>query len=494
MKVRNIVLLLFLAVAMVVDGQVTYNPNVESRNNSCNIESVTLTETNTIVKIRVPKYYAKKASISSATVLVPIGGWPISSARKANLDARAYPDIMAAMSSAGYLIRGLGEDKLDRVYRIAKGFDSFCFTMYFDRLPPGAEKVYIRELKTNGWEWFGVRINNPYPAVEKLDYDEVTLKAEIDRQDDDVVGVYQCVGKTDRRYTLGCIRTDSVYKMVYLDSKPSLSQWKVGEVKAVLHPTAVSTMLTADWRMDNKTVESGYAVLGRAMMEMVVGGNKDMYIKIYPTTSRGTSSGTGFLLSKDGYVITNSHVVEGAKSIEISGIGEDVDEKYMAKVVVDDKQNDLVILKIMDVSFTALENIPYAFKFAMADVGESCFVLGYPMPGPMGTEIKLTNGIVSSKTGFEGSVAQYQISAPVQPGNSGGPLFDSEGNVIGVIEAKLMGAENVGYAIKASYIKQLIELLPESIDVPSAAQMKGKPLPQQAELAAKAICRIMVKH
>lgn len=75
----------------------------------------------------------------------------------------------------------------------------------------------------------------------------------------------------------------------------------------------------------------------------------------------------------------------------------------------------------------------------------------------MGDEIKLTTGVVSAKSGFEGDVSLYQISAPIQPGNSGGPVFDGKGNLIGIICAHHRGAENVSYAIKASYLRNLIE-------------------------------------
>ncbi len=81
----------------------------------------------------------------------------------------------------------------------------------------------------------------------------------------------------------------------------------------------------------------------------------------------------------------------------------------------------------------------------------------------MGDEIKLTNGIISSKTGFQGDISTYQISAPAQPGNSGGPLFDYFGNIIGVVNAKHNDADNVTYAIKATYLKNLIDLLPAKI-------------------------------
>nr|WP_277266111.1 trypsin-like peptidase domain-containing protein [Prevotella corporis] len=79
---------------------------------------------------------------------------------------------------------------------------------------------------------------------------------------------------------------------------------------------------------------------------------------------------------------------------------------------------------------------------------EDIFVLGYPLVQTMGEDVKLTTDVISSKTGFQGDVSQYQISAAIQPRNSGGPLFDSRGNLIGIVPAKHKGTENVGYAIK----------------------------------------------
>ena len=167
-------------------------------------------------------------------------------------------------------------------------------------------------------------------------------------------------------------------------------------------------------------------------------------------------TGTGFAL-KDGYIVTNYHVIEDAINITIQGVKGDFANKLTAQVVASDKYNDIAILKINDSRFTGFGTIPYLVKTSISDVAEDVFVLGYPMTTTMGDEIKYTTGVISSKTGFQGDVSQYQISAPVQPGNSGGPLFDSKGNVIGIVSAKHTGAENVGYAIKTSYLKNLIE-------------------------------------
>lgn len=145
-------------------------------------------------------------------------------------------------------------------------------------------------------------------------------------------------------------------------------------------------------------------------------------------------SGTAFAL-KDGYIVTNYHVVDRAKSIVVFGVKGQANNGYNAEVFASDKNNDLAIIKIVDNGFNGFGHIPYSINTRMLDVGEDVWVLGYPLTKYLGNEVKLTNGIVSSKSGYRGDVSTYQISAPVQPGNSGGPLFDSKGNVVGIVNA-----------------------------------------------------------
>lgn len=177
-------------------------------------------------------------------------------------------------------------------------------------------------------------------------------------------------------------------------------------------------------------------------------------------------SGTGFALN-DGYIVTNYHVIDGAKSISIQGVKGNFDTHYAVTIVGCDKNNDLALLKISDSNFTGFGPIPYAISNTTSEVGEDVFVLGYPLTSTMGDEIKLTTGIISSRTGFQGDVALYQISAPIQPGNSGGPLFDKKGNVIGIVSAKHSGAENVGYAIKTMYLRNLVESCANASIIPT---------------------------
>lgn len=179
-------------------------------------------------------------------------------------------------------------------------------------------------------------------------------------------------------------------------------------------------------------------------------------------------SGTGWAIG-NGYVVTNSHVAENARMISIKGINGDMNNGYKAEVVATDKVNDIAVLRVIDSRFGRFGTIPYSVSSRMADVGEDVFVLGYPLTQALGNEIKLTNGIISSRTGYQGDVACYQMSAPIQPGNSGGPMFDNKGNVIGIVVAGVPGAENVGYAIKISYLNILIESAGLNIKYPASS-------------------------
>lgn len=195
------------------------------------------------------------------------------------------------------------------------------------------------------------------------------------------------------------------------------------------------------------------------------------FVRDYPYSSeiekfqQAEWTGTGFAIA-DGYIATNYHVTSGAKEIRIRGINGDIDTSYKAAVVAFDKEHDLSIIRIVDKRFKSLGNIPYSIGKSTVDVGEDVFVLGYPMVSSMGTEIKLTEGTISSSSGYHGNNTMFQISAAVQPGNSGGPLFNERGIVIGVVCGKHTNAENANYAIKISYLYSLINSSKLDIELP----------------------------
>lgn len=273
--------------------------------------------------------------------------------------------------------------------------------------------------------------------------------------------------------------------VIYLSG--SKSDWEEGELKGLLEPTSTQNLykghISNKYHRDQPVMvlfENGLISISTNDEEFV------SYVKMYPQSNDRVDnkierwSGTGFALN-NGYIITNYHVIDNAKTIIIHGINGDFNNTYSATVVGIDKNNDLALLKISDSSFNGFGSIPYSISSTTSEVGEDVYVLGYPLTTTMGDEIKLTTGIISSKTGFHGDVSQYQISAPIQPGNSGGPLFDKKGNIIGIVSAKHEGAENVGYAIKTLYLRNLVDSYASVSILPAKNTVFAQPLPEKVK-------------
>jgi serine protease Do len=167
------------------------------------------------------------------------------------------------------------------------------------------------------------------------------------------------------------------------------------------------------------------------------------------------ASGTGFALTADGLIATNSHVVQGADSVFVQNVD---GKSFKAEVLY--TENDITILKIIDTSFTGLGPIPYTFKRGESDLAENISTFGYPSGKPV-----YHNGVINAASGLNGDSIHYQVSVPINFGNSGGPLWDSKGNIIGITDAKQGRAEGDHYAIKAKYLLDAIRNIPaDSLD------------------------------
>jgi Trypsin-like serine proteases, typically periplasmic, contain C-terminal PDZ domain len=163
------------------------------------------------------------------------------------------------------------------------------------------------------------------------------------------------------------------------------------------------------------------------------------------------SGGTGFLIDSRGYLVTNAHVVKNAKNI---GVQNKSGQNLHAIVVYEDVEKDLAILKIEDESYRPLPAIPYSISRSSADLATPIFTLGYPRD-----EIVYGEGYLSAKTGFNGDTLSCQVSIPANPGNSGGPVLNSDGEIIGILSTRETAAEGVVFALQAKHIfKALSEL------------------------------------
>ena len=179
------------------------------------------------------------------------------------------------------------------------------------------------------------------------------------------------------------------------------------------------------------------------------------------------ATGTGFLFSSSDYVITSYHVVHGSKSISVRLInGERID----ATVAIKDTNNDIAILKL-STSPRSRQNIITIGDSSLVRTGDRVFTYGFPLVALLGNqEPRYSEGFINSLSGISNDPRLFQVSIPIQPGNSGGPVFNEKGELIGMATSsidsiqtqKVFGAtpQNVNFAIKSSYINSLLPNLP----------------------------------
>lgn len=219
--------------------------------------------------------------------------------------------------------------------------------------------------------------------------------------------------------------------------------------------TLVTLLSTGQFK--TKSESSTYSALKRDM-ETIKKSQNDLIRNINSKTvskkiAPSQYGGTGFALSSNGYLVTNYHVVKGADSVYIQN---NKGESFKVQTIYIDPSYDIAILQITDPSFSSLSNLPYTFKKSAADLGEDVYTIGYPRD-----EVVLGKGYLSAQTGFGGDSLQYQVSIPVNPGNSGGPLLDNKGNVIGVISGKQNLTDGAAFAIKSDYLLKAIDNIPQ---------------------------------
>lgn len=211
--------------------------------------------------------------------------------------------------------------------------------------------------------------------------------------------------------------------------------------------------------------------------------------------------GSGFLVSKQGIIITNYHVIKQAKDIKIHfpTLGTDID----ARVITQDKENDIAILDI-DIWIDEDDvNIPFQKANESIRSGQNVHTIGYPLGDIMGEKPRLTSGVVSSPYGIQDDPRYFQITTPIQPGNSGGVVFTDNGEAVGIIVSSINDemimnatgtiAQNINFALKFDYVEVLLKS--ENLETEySKANYKNLLLEDLVDLIEPITCQIIVKR
>jgi S1-C subfamily serine protease len=181
-----------------------------------------------------------------------------------------------------------------------------------------------------------------------------------------------------------------------------------------------------------------------------------------PTTTASKRFGTGFVVSAEGHILTNNHVVAGCRTLTTR-------DGQPLEILSRNGDSDLALLRQPKGSHNESTSVPVAvFRTGSApELGDVVVAFGFPLPGVLSSEGNVSTGILSATSGLGNDVRFIQISAPVQPGNSGGPLFDSSGHVIGVVVAKLDAVriaeitgdipQNVNFAVQWAAVRTFLD-------------------------------------
>ncbi len=260
--------------------------------------------------------------------------------------------------------------------------------------------------------------------------------------------------------------------------KYQASNYKVGDIQIVKYNERINLRTQRMYAyIELKSPSIGTRII---VLSGKCRGSKELYAKINELTKPdgpnikddevvAAASGTGFFVSRQGHIITNHHVIDGCSVVKpvIGG------KEYDSKIIAVDKVNDLAILK---------SNITPTKVYSVSDEDgqllEEVIVAGYPLGKKISAAIKATSGTVTALAGLGDNYAEFQTDAALNSGNSGGPIINEFGNVIGVAVSKIQqeGVESFNFGIKSSVLKIFanangIKFLP-----PNRREMKKKDL------------------
>lgn len=206
-----------------------------------------------------------------------------------------------------------------------------------------------------------------------------------------------------------------------------------------------------------------------------------------PQPPQSNYSGTGFALTNDGYLITNYHVVEAGENVQVLTRN---GKSYLATVIAYEPKNDIALLKVDDEDFRfGKSELPYSFMAGRATLGSPIYTLGFPQD-----EIVYNEGYISSRNGYEGDSNQYRLEVPAGPGQSGAPVVNTNGTIVGIIRSKDAQTESTTYAVTSRTLLRLLHDVPKDKRprLPQGTQLAGLSRQQQIEKLQDYTCMVRV--
>jgi serine protease Do len=277
------------------------------------------------------------------------------------------------------------------------------------------------------------------------------------------------------------------YQYIGIVTDAQKEDWERGEVKLLLKETASPEVFSGHYIMgDRQKYGTLFVVTSPNVIELNVPTGpygsiqRLLLVRAYPKggtspekISTEFSRGSGFFVSRD-IVATNFHVVKDAKQIKVL-LGETA---VQAELLLKDSQNDIALLRLKaqaEVESAAITILKGTKCLTLGNsdsvrAGDSVYTIGFPLAGVLASSASVGQGVVSNAAGLDNDPRMFQISIPIQAGNSGSPLFDSFGRVVGIVTSTLNNSvlfkatgtlsQNVNFAIKSSYLRSILALIP----------------------------------
>ena len=331
------------------------------------------------------------------------------------------------------------------------------------------EKIFFEEIRKKN------------PDIDQLVVEHTFLFHELDKQANIKAfkhSLYEVESKLAEEGIISKKQLTGKAKVVFLWKKYKRSIAVAASIAGLVSIVTTASISTYNNKVDNSNIKDLIYEVKKDTDKKIAEFKDSLNQKTSKRNPNPNYRATGFLIDGKGFIVTNAHVVNRLKTIYVEN---NKGEYFTAQTIYADKNTDLAILKINDTSFKAVNNLPYSINKTNSNLGEQIFTMGYPR-----NEIVYGEGYLSAKSGNEGDSTAYQLSVSVNPGNSGGPVLNKNGQIIGIITSKNSTADGVVFAAKSKNIYKLLDALKEngdtvSIKLPNNTGLKGLDREQQVK-------------